>query len=242
MNVSLALRSSFLFIGVHAIATGLLAQQNTRPFGVELSASAGGTFDLPGATAYSGICDSLQINCSEQTRPGKKFLPTVNAGVVVSLNRWIGLYGEYGRILPDSNRTSVTFGQNKSDVTTADRHYWVATGGAEFRFPTVHGVVPILRIGAGNLHDSYNYYDVGVNVTPPIIHFSDARGIIAITTGGGIKWYLRERQGLRFMANGMYLGHSVIDIQRSSLLGSTAFIARRSGGSVTGGYFIQLGR
>jgi hypothetical protein len=234
-------RALCLLSAISIFSAGAAAQQNLRPFSIEVSALTGGSFDLPSATAHSGICNGAGLtNCVTQTDTGKKFLPLIGGGVVVSLRRWIALYGEYDYLFPDRHETSVSSGA-AHDSTTSTRHYWIATGGAEFQFPTIHGIVPVLRIGGGQVYDSYNYYDVGTNVSPPVFHYSDARGTWTATGAGGIKWYLRERQGLRFMFNGYYLGHSLQDVQPSPFFG-TVFVTRRSGASITAGYFIQLSR
>jgi hypothetical protein len=240
MKLGFARRLALALLSIAVYCTCLIAQPNMRPLTVELAAFGGGVFDLPSATATSSICTSGTTDCHSETRLGKKFMPTVGGEISVALRPWVAIYGEYGYVFPDHNSASVIFGQS-SDATTVDRHYWLANAGIEFNFPTVHGVIPVVRLGGGMVHESYNYYDVGVNVSPAVIHYADARGIPDGSAGAGIKWYLRERQGLKFMVDGFYLGHSVQDFQPSPFFG-TAFVTRRSGGSVTVGYFLQLGR
>lgn len=219
-----------------------LAQRTIQPFTIELSASAGGTFDFPGATAFSGICQPNTTNCHQQLLLGEKSLPVFGGEVAVALNRFLWMYGDYNYMLPDRKSASSTLGES-SDNTTVNRHYWSATGGIEVSFPQVHRIVPLLRIGAGEVYHSYNFYDVGVNVTPPVFQRSNAQGIKAGTFAGGVRWYWRERQGVRIMVDGFYLGHGVEEAAPPAFGGGgAAFVTRRSGGAVTVGYFFQIGR
>jgi hypothetical protein len=115
-------------------------------------------------------------------------------------------------------------------------------GGIEISFPNVHGVVPLLRVGGGEAHNSYNNYDSAPNTTVPIIDKFDARNIPAATVGGGVRWYLGERQGIRVMANGFLLSRGVYDLVPSSISrGGVSNVTRRSGGDITVGYFFQFG-
>ena len=223
-------------------ASGLVAQQNMRPGTIELSASAGGLFDLPGATAFEGICQPGTTNCHQQLRLGKALLPMVDGEIAVSLSRFIWVYGDYSYVFPDRQSASASLG-TVTWQNTVNRHYWAATGGMELSFPTIHGLVPLLRFGGGDIYQSYNNYEVGTNTTSPARNVTDAGGIKAGTIGGGVRWYLGERQGIRVMATGYYLGHSIEDIVASSrTVGGAGLSTRRSGGSITVGYFRQFGR
>ena len=243
MTLRIRLRKFVIIILSSFTASGLFAQQNMQRFATELSVSAGGVFLLPGATADSTICDPQVFgNCNRQTHFGKKVLPAVDAAGVVSLNKWIGFYAQYSYVFTDRNHTSVTFPPDSSATTTASRHYWIAGGGVEFRAPTIHGVVPVFRVGAAGVHDSYNFLQSGVNINPEVIQHTDARTILAGTGAAGIKWYIRERQGLQFMVDGFYLTHTVPSVDASPSFLSTALVNHRSGGMIAVGYFILIGR
>lgn len=235
-------RSLVACLAVAGLSPPMVGQQHMKAGTVELTASGGGLFDLPGATAYEGICQTGTTNCHSQLRPGKPLIPLVEGEVAVSLSRFFWLYGDYNYVFPDRQSATASLGTITGN-DTVNRHYWTATGGIELSFPTVHGLVPLLRLGGGEVHQSYNSYDVAPNTSAPIIRLTEARTMPAAVLGGGVRWYLGERQGIRVMANGYYLGHSVYDLEPSSLtVGGAALITRRSGGSITVGYFRQFGR
>ena len=244
-----------LIFGAHPSVA--LAQSYVRPFTVEVSASAGGTFDFPGATAYQGICQTGTTNCSQKLSLGKAVLPVLSGETAIALNRFVWLYGDYSYVLTDRQSAAAQLGAI-SGRDTANRHYWMAMGGVEFSFPNIHGVVPLVRIGGGEVHDSYNNYSVAPGTPQPIVNRFDARSIPSGTIGGGIRWYLGERQGVRIMANSFFLGHSIPYLAPTSAVSSqvpmgisfgtvavvsdgAVGVTRRSGGDVTIGYFFQFG-
>lgn len=230
------------FVSVWPLTQILIAQNYVKPLTVELSASTGGAFDFPGATAFEGIfCQPNTTNCFQQLKLGKRFLPLVNGEVSIALNKYFWIYGDYTYIFPDHQSATAGYG-NLNGNDTVNRHYWSANGGIEVSFPNVHGLVPLLRVGGGEFHNSYNNFDVGPNTRVPIIDTSEARGIKDVTVGGGVRWYLRERQGIRIMANAYYLTHGIFDLVPSSVSnGGVSNVSRRSGGTVTIGYFFQFG-
>jgi hypothetical protein len=234
-------------VAMNAVPNPLLAQKYMRPGTIDVSVHTGGIFDLPGATAVDSICLTGTTNCQQQIRSGKIFLPLVGGEAAVSLNRYIWLYGDYSWVFPDSHSVSGSFG-TATDTGTADRNYWSTTGGVELSFPTITGIVPLLRVGGGEVHERFNFNDTGSSSSNSYsaltTELSQARSIPAGTAGGGIRWYIRERQGIIVMADAYYLGHGVYDVLPSTLTpgGGAAVTERRSGGRLTVGYFIHFGR
>jgi hypothetical protein len=159
----------------------------------------------------------------------------------MAINRYFWVYGSYGYIFPDRKVAAASVNDSISGTNTVNRHYWLATGGLEVSFPTVHGIVPLLRVGAGTIHHNYNSYDVSRGTTVPIISISDSSNIPTGTVGGGIRWYFGERHGIRIMGNGYFLGRGITHIVPSSALDGVSRVARKSGGTVTIGYFFQFG-
>ncbi len=233
-------------IVANALSSLSFAQRTIKAGTVDVSVSIGGTFDFPGAGAYSGICaTAAATNCREQLNIGNKSTFLGAAEVAVALNRFIWLYGDYSYTLPERESVSVTL-NNSTDTTTTTRHYWTSTGGVEISFPTVHRIVPLLKFGGGQVYNDYNFNDVGVNVTPAFIHHFSApnQGVWAGTFGGGMRWFPKhqERQGFRVMIEAIYLGHGIEQAGAPISGGGASFISRRSGGEVTVGYFHWFGR
>ncbi len=231
---------------VNVLSPFSFAQRAIKAGTVDVSVSIGGTFDFPGAGAYAGLCSvAAPTNCQLKLNLGNKSTFLGAGEVAIALNRFIWLYGDYSHTLPERESASVTL-NNSSVTTTTSRHYWTSTGGVEISFPTVHRVVPFLRLGAGKVYNDYNFYEVGVNTNPAIIHRFSApnQEIWSGTFGGGMRWFPKhqERQGFRIMIDAFYLGHGIEQAGAPSTGGGAAFISRRSGGEVTFGYFHWFGR
>ena len=183
----------------------------------------------------------------------------------ISVTRFMWLYGDYGYIFPDRNQVSATVpvfllvGSQVlslglgTTVSTASRQYWTGTGGLEVSLPKIHRIVPFARFGAGYVHQSYNFNSSGENIAVstgvpgapttivvPATTITRFENIPSVTFGGGVRWYTGERHGVRIMVDGFRLGHSVDDVV-AAIGGGYTFVARRSGGRITVGYFIHFG-
>jgi hypothetical protein len=243
-------------LGILAGQASLLAQFSTKPLTIEMSAYGGGSFDFPGATSASGGYSFTSTIPKAVFVPGRKSQPIVGGEVGVSVTKFLWLYGDYGYMFPNSQQASATIPLtatvNTTDVHYTTRHYWTATGGVELSFPTVHRVVPFLRLGGGYVHHSYNVYWPGIDVRlgntryyDPGLQIVKGENIPAVTFGGGIRWYWSERQGLRFLVEDFRLGHGVTDLARSAIANTSlgyGYVTRRSGGGITVGYFVHFGR
>lgn len=120
---------------------------------VEVSFYSGGTFDLPGAGSASIACSE---ECEFDIAQGSKSLPLIGASLSIPVTRFLWIYGDYAYAFPDHNTSSVVSG-GFAGSNSSNRQYWVASGGAELSFPTIHTIVPLLRFGVGTLHQSYDF-------------------------------------------------------------------------------------
>ena len=247
-------------LGTLALPASVLAQFSTKPGTVEISAGIGGSFDFPGASAAAGgfafIIPGLPVPAAgiPKLSAGRKSQPIVGGGAGIALTRFLWIYGDYGYLFPDRQTASAGLPVptvptvSVTTSTEATRHYWTGTGGVELSFPTVHRIVPLVRLGGGYVHHSYNYRSDTPNYrsTPQFITFqiSNAENIPVVTFGGGVRWYWGERHGLRILVDGFRLSHGVDDVAVAEGRSGTGylFVTRRSGGQVTVGYFLHFGR
>jgi hypothetical protein len=231
----------FLLLAICALILGasLQAQIPQRRGTIEASIYAGGSFDFPGAGSAVADCPRGQ-SCVSQINLGRKTQPILGGQVAVSIMRFLWVYGDFGYMFEDDQRTSVSF-SGLTDTNTTSRQYWTATGGVELSFPTIHRVVPFVKAGAGVVHHEYesvtspNYLALYPSVR------SASEEIPSGTAGGGIKWFWNERQGLRFEADGFFLGHGV---EQAAYPGSGVgipYVTRSSGGRIIVGYFRHFG-
>jgi hypothetical protein len=165
------------------------------------------------------------------------------------LLKFLWVYGDYGYVFPD-RETAVAVAPAIPGfvaghlVNGVSRHYWTATGGVELTYPNAHRVVPFLRLGGGEVHQNYNFFNSGTGVTiSPQTQRSNFGNIAAGTVGGGVRLYLGDWQGLKVEVDEFFLGSGIDQVGPASF-GSTgaAALSRKSGGRVTIGYFRQFGR
>lgn len=222
--------------------TTLMAQKSVPAGTIEWNLYGGGTFDLPGASAFAGIYQaSNPSNSNQQYNSGKKSLPLLGGGLAVSLGKIFWVYGDYRYMFPDRSTATASL-LNSTGVETVNTHYWLADGGVQVTFPTIQRVSPYLEMGVGNMHQSYSRTDNYTNIigTPfSSVHIS--QDIIAPHLGGGVRVFVRERQGFRFAVDGYYLGHGVQQ-RVPGVQGTYPVITRRGWGSITAGYFVRFGR
>lgn len=217
-------------------------QKSVRAGTIELNVYGGGTFDLPGASSFAGIVQSNNpANSNQQFRNGQKSEPLLGTGLAVSLGKFFWLYGDYAYMFPDRSTANASL-FSSTGVETVDRHYSLAHGGLQVTFPTVQRVSPYLELGAGILHQSYtrtsNYTNI---IGPPFSSQSISNNIAAPHIGGGVRVFVKERQGFRFAVDGYYLGTG-IQQRVPGVQGTFPFITRRGWGSITAGYFVHFGR
>jgi hypothetical protein len=229
--------------------TRLSAQIPLKPWTGEFSVYAGGTFDFPGAG--SAVYDCLVSGpCMSQSKLGRRTQPVVGGTLSLALTRSLWVYGDYGYMFADRQETSVTLSVpvpgltplKFTDTNTTSRQYWTAAGGVELSFPTIHRIVPFFRAGAGYVHQSYNSFtDPNFLALYPSERLSH-QAIPSGTLGGGVRWYWGERQGLRFLVDGFFLGHGVEELAQPGSGAGIPYVSRRSGGRITVGYFHHFGR
>ncbi len=239
-------RPALLFLGTLLIQTNLLAQMPLKRWTKEISIYGGTTFGFPGAGSAVADC-VIGGPCEHQVVLGRKTQPVIGGEIAVSVTKVLWLYGDYGYMFHDSNQATVSPG-GFTDTNSATRHYWTATGGVELSFPTIHRIVPFLRVGAGYVRESYSSVTNPdfLGFYPPVV--SDTRPIPSGTVGGGWRWYWNERQGLRFMVDGFFLGRSIQDAALPAcgascgIVDTIPYVTRRGGGRITIGYFRHFGR
>jgi hypothetical protein len=131
---------------------------------------------------------------------------------------------------------------------TTNRKWWTATGGLEVSAPSIHRVVPFVRIGGGYVHHSYDYtrpefrFPIGTIFPGYDFNRTDVGYIPTVNFGAGLRWYHSERRGVRILVDGFRLSRSVEDIavpeSRSNV--GYLFVNSRGGGRITIGYFIHF--
>jgi hypothetical protein len=216
----------------------------------ELGPFFGGTFDLPGAAGYAGIC-SVQFanNCNEKFQPGRKSQPVFGTDLAVSLHRVLWIYGDYAYMYPDKSTASAQLGSS-TGVTTTNRHYWSAGGGFRIMYPTVQRVNPYLEIGLINLHQNYNtttrYTNVVGGSGPSSVIYRThgaVGGIWGPHIGGGVRIFpWGPRQGIKLSVDGYYLTSAIENAVSGATPGTYPTVTRKGWGRLTLGYFFRFGR
>jgi hypothetical protein len=222
--------------------TPLLAQKSVRAGTIEWHLYGGGTFDLPGASAFAGIVQATNpANSNQQFLNGRKVQPLVGTGLAVSLGKFFWAYGDYSYMFTDRSTANAAL-LNSTGTETVNRHYWLASGGIQMTFPTIQRVSPYLEFGGAVLHQSYSRTSQYTNIIgTPFSQQTIANNIAAPHLGGGVRVFVRERQGFRFAVDGYYLTTGV-EQRVPGVQGTFPFITRRGWGRITAGYFVHFGR
>jgi hypothetical protein len=226
---------------------GLAQPPHTKLGTLEVGPYFGGTFDLPGAAGFAGLCAGQ--DCNQQFRPGRKSQPLFGTDVAVALHKSLWAYGDYSYILTD--RTTAQAQKNSSTgVTTTDRHYWMAGGGLRLMYSTVQRVNPYLEAGLINLHQNYNtttnYTNVVGGSGPNSVIYRTrgaSGGIWGPHIGGGVRLFpWGPKHGIKISVDGYYLSSSIEQAVEGANPGSFPTVTRKGYGRVTAGYFYRFGR
>jgi hypothetical protein len=222
----------------------------TKSGTVEVGPYFGGTFDLPGASGFAGICSTQSTNdCNQKFQPGHKSQPTFGTDLAISLFRGFWVYGDYAYMYPDKTAANAQLG-NSIGVTTTNRHYWSAGGGLRLMYPRVQRVNPYVEVGLVNLYQNYNTTSSYTNVvggTGPDSTLYRTHGAVGGIwgphIGGGVRLFpWGPRQGFRISVDGYYLSRAVEQEAAGATPGDFPTVTRKGYGRVTVGYFFRFGR
>lgn len=212
---------------------------------IEGSIFGGVGFDMPSAASAVGICFVNTTNCGLKYAPGAKAPGLAGVGLGLSLYKGLSVYGDYSYVFKQTSGASVNF-FGTGDTATAVRQYSLAVGGLQMAIPSVQRFSPYVEIGGGELHNSYNLYETITNLNGNNYTFdtnSKAHpNLPVIHYGGGVRYFVGERWGLKFAVNGYKTFRGIDQAVPTSGTFGSATVSRRGFGDVTLGLFWRLGR
>jgi hypothetical protein len=207
---------------------------------IEVGGHVGAAFDLFGARPtpilaanLSQVTNGVFVNTLSLVSVGdghdRKINPMLGGNALFSLTKNVSLYGDFEWVPTQTSTATAVVVPISSWKEVSSRYFTMGFGGVQFTLPTVTRVVPYFLVGGGGVFFSQNVTNTIVNVSsvcpgtstgtcsvsgnpngPSNQFVTGTFSTAAAQFGGGIRYFIGERWGLKAGAEGFYTRDALV--------------------------------